>query len=537
MSKKPDDIQNLIDANLGQLPKNSKGAHFDPDNKCNQELMRSINDKLQENGKILQERALVHKQEIKEEMIEGKHQLEVKTDLELITSKLADACKILELVLRPHEIVRLTSKDSTKFLFRGNNMPFSLTHILDKHQTNALGIVLSFNHNITSLELFSWNQDGSEAIIALSDILKNNRILTSLKLCGTEMGNKGAEAIAEALMSNQTITVLDLQSNRLSQNDVKTFASMLRINNTLKSLTFQEITDDNFGRWSGVKLLAEAIETNQSLTCLDLQNNNIRTMGAVALSKMLESNRILASLILSGNSSSDIIRSCAKALGENKTLTSLVLSVDPSFRDVLNELSDILKRNTGLRRFDLSNASIGDDQVTILSEGLKTNKALTSLDLTHNPIGNEGAIALADMLEVNQTLTTLQLSFDGSINQEIHERIEALTKQNQHTQAAESISRANWIRISPLLAFERANASSSLKDSVLALIPGIVKLIEKDEFKPKTSKPKDVKKSLLSQYCLVSLSGFIGTRFFQNEVRMDEANDCVNKVTTLQKKS
>ena len=162
--------------------------------------------------------------------------------------------------------------------------------------------------------------------------------------------------------------------------------------------------DNNEIGVEGAKELAEALETNTSLTTVILSNNGIGDRGAIALATALRANHTLKSLDLSNNGIGDRgANMLADALGTNDTLK--------------------------IKSLNLGNNDIGDRGAIALAGALGTNKTLTTLNLTANDIGEEGAIALATALGTNKTLTSLELNNNNRISARISQVLaEALRK-------------------------------------------------------------------------------------------------------------
>ncbi|KAG0041713.1 hypothetical protein BGZ83_001406, partial [Gryganskiella cystojenkinii] len=177
---------------------------------------------------------------------------------------------------------------------------------------------------------------------------------------------------------------------------VRVLAEALKFNTTLTSL---DLHSNSIGG-SGTQALGEALKTNTTLTSLNLWNNSIGDSGAQALGEALKTNTSLATLILQWNS---IGGSGGQALGEslktNTTLTSLNLWDNWIGDDGAQALGEALTTNTTLTSLNLGNNSIKEAQA--LGEALKTNTTLISLNLWNNSIGDGGAQALGEALKTN----------------------------------------------------------------------------------------------------------------------------------------
>jgi Ran GTPase-activating protein (RanGAP) involved in mRNA processing and transport len=102
--------------------------------------------------------------------------------------------------------------------------------------------------------------------------------------------------------------------------------------------------------------LSHVLESNNTLTSLNLQGNNIGLEGSIAIGRALE---------------------------KNTTLTQLHLKINP----------------------------IGNNGIIALSRALEKNRTLLTLQLEHTKLrGAEAGIAMGNALEKNATLTNLDLA-------------------------------------------------------------------------------------------------------------------------------
>jgi hypothetical protein len=110
--------------------------------------------------------------------------------------------------------------------------------------------------------------------VCLFTVLQINATLTSLDLGGNhKIGVAGVTALASGLQTNTTLTSLNLEFNGIGT--------------------------------AGATALATALQTNTTLTSLDLGGNDIGDAGATALATALQTNTTLTELILYGNNICD----------------------------------------------------------------------------------------------------------------------------------------------------------------------------------------------------------------------------------------
>ncbi len=198
-----------------------------------------------------------------------------------------------------------------------------------------------------NIETFLENNNlNVEALQAkLNEYRETDHLNTKLYYCATSRSY--ALQFFEILGTNTTVTSINLTGDKRTNLLVKALAR----NNilTLKHFVWHNCIGDE-----GAKALAEALETNATLTSINLTENNIGDEGAKALAEGLKTNATLTSINLGGN-------------------------------------------------------NIGDEGAKALAEVLKTNKTVTSINLLGNKIGAEGAKALAEGLKTNATLTSINL--------------------------------------------------------------------------------------------------------------------------------
>ena len=220
-------------------------------------------------------------------------------------------------------------------------------------------------------------------------------------------GDAAAPVLAAVLETNTTLTKLDLSWNNLGPAGAESLATALKTNTTLTNL---DLSDNNLGP-AGAESLATALKTNTTLTNLKLSDNNLGPAGAESLAIALKTNTALTNLNLSGSSLGPAdAESLATALKTNTTLTNLVLSWNDLGPASAESLATALETNTTLTKLDLSWNNLGPAGAESLATALKTNTTLTNLDLSKNKLGPAGAESLATALKTNTTLTILNLS-------------------------------------------------------------------------------------------------------------------------------
>ena len=180
-----------------------------------------------------------------------------------------------------------------------------------------------------------------------------------------------------------------------------------------------------------VVVLAEAFQTNTTLTALYLFNSDLDGAGAAALANALQTNTALTKLFLSDNNlGADGCAALANALQTNTTLTVLHLTHNNLGADGVAALANALQTNTTLTVLDLSDNNLGAEGAAALANLLQTNTTLKELDLSYSNLEAAGVAALANTLNINTTLSTLVLSeshFSQSVKEVPGDRIKLET--------------------------------------------------------------------------------------------------------------
>ena len=224
-----------------------------------------------------------------------------------------------------------------------------------------------------------------------------------------QIGDATAVVFGAALETNTTLSDLDLSYNNLRLAAAESLAAALEINATL---TYLNLSYNELGP-SGAESLARAFERNTSLTILDLSYNGLGPAGADYLASALKTNTTLTNLTVSGNCLGPAgAESFASALITNTSLTNLDLSGNNIGPVGIESLSVALKTNATMTYLVLSANKLGPVDADLLVAALETNKTLEYLKLSHNDLGLAGAKSLSGALETNATLKLLDLSYN-----------------------------------------------------------------------------------------------------------------------------
>ena len=224
---------------------------------------------------------------------------------------------------------------------------------------------------------------------------------------GQGIGDATAAVLATALETNTTLTNLNLSGNNLGPSGAESLATALKTNTSLSNLNF---SGNNLGP-AGAESLATALKTNTILTNLDFSGNNVGPAGAESLARALKTNTTLTNLNMSVNNlGPEGAESLATVLKTNTTLTNLDLSGNNLGPADAESLATALQKNKTLTNLNLSVNNLGPAGAESLAKALKTNTTLTNLDLMRNNLVSAGAESLATALETNTSLTHLGLA-------------------------------------------------------------------------------------------------------------------------------
>ena len=270
---------------------------------------------------------------------------------------------------------------------------------LGVHAGQAAGCLLALSPRIGNLDLYDADLT-DKAVIALSDGLRANTSLLSLRLGRNPIGAAGAAALASAVSEHGTLAVLLLNGCQIGEEGGAAIATLLeqqvragRLKLTNLNLLANAIGADAAARLvavftkqpqlqslcgverdqselellrkgldsSDARLLAHDVRRNRSVQRLNLFKNNLGPDGAAALATALEEGQSgLTSLDLSLNKiGTRGGEALARALGANSTLITLNLANNELGADTASHLATALEHNTALRALWLTQNDFG----------------------------------------------------------------------------------------------------------------------------------------------------------------------------------
>ncbi|XP_072895122.1 NACHT, LRR and PYD domains-containing protein 3-like [Hemitrygon akajei] len=215
----------------------------------------------------------------------------------------------------------------------------------------------------------------------LSGVMKRQDCkLQSLKLDGNNLTHKSCEQLVEVLPTNQSITFLDLSDNNIQDKGVSLLCDAL----TKENCTLQILrVCNNKLTASCSEQLASMINTNKTLTELDISFNRIGEEGLKRLCEALKNEECKL-----------------EKLGLN-SIFAFEFGIMGTYEDApgAENLYDLLQdKNCTLQSLGLAKNSYTVESCKQLISALKENQSLKELDLSSNSLQNEGMIALCEIL-------------------------------------------------------------------------------------------------------------------------------------------
>jgi NLR family CARD domain-containing protein 3 len=189
----------------------------------------------------------------------------------------------------------------------------------------------------------------STGALSIQGLIVNSQNLKSLNISDNDLGNIGVTALTRGLQQSSTCHLcrLDVNSNNITSVGAISVAAMLRVNKSLEelNLSFNNIGDE------GAMTIATALQINTTLRCLSLRRNGIGNIGAQSIAKTLPHMTALKELILSKNDF-DHIGASALLCGLRSNVELEYLNVEEKASDssILREIVRCVRLNKAGRR-------------------------------------------------------------------------------------------------------------------------------------------------------------------------------------------
>lgn len=255
---------------------------------------------------------------------------------------------------------------------------------------------------------------GPKSGAILAEILANNSHFTRIHLAKNFLGDAGAFAFSEVLRLNNTLIELDLSSNNISHAGAILLFNALESNQTLISLKLH--SDEGLNRNKldsrGCQPLATLLKKNLSLQFLSLKGTCIDSVGVQFISSGLENNETLSYLDLSNNQIGLSLCSSFVHCLPICALMELNIARNCIGNKGIAELASVfcttIKICT-LQKLDISENDISWPGLAPLLESLLKNEHLTTLIVDDNYLPGRGCLCLANFLWENVTLRNLSM--------------------------------------------------------------------------------------------------------------------------------
>ena len=237
-------------------------------------------------------------------------------------------------------------------------------------------VIDSFNNpknSLTSLDL-SENFFNNVSFISLTNLIDKTVCLRELFLKGILIEHQNWVSLCESLKSNKTIKVLDISKNNIDDEQLIQIINLFKFNNTISSLNLSS----NKLKEPGILMLSDFLKKDPTFFKeLDISSNYIKDSASNLIDSLII-NTSLNTLSLSDCFSINNIDLLSKLIQFNNSITSL----DLSNNNIDNKsFFQSLEKNSSIVSLKLSNCNL---QTHNYFENLKNNQTLTSLDLSRN---------------------------------------------------------------------------------------------------------------------------------------------------------
>ena len=283
----------------------------------------------------------------------------------------------------------------------------------------------------------SKNRISEEGIMRILEACANTRTLHKLVCTHGILSKSGLVGIIEYIKKEKAVQIFNASWNSVGtkngilvnivnfQLDTK---QNLYDNITEELWPVREITEHYTGeficcgfefenlqriRLTEIEILSGCFRINNTLTEINLSNNNITDKGIEKLAKAIKINMILQNLDISCNKiSSDGILTLSNCLKISKTLCKLNISDNNVNDHGAKYLSEVIQVSRALQELNVSKNLISKEGVMMIAEACTKYKTLCKLVCTHNNLSKSG---LSNIIEYIKKENAIQI-FDASWN-------------------------------------------------------------------------------------------------------------------------
>jgi Ran GTPase-activating protein 1 len=260
----------------------------------------------------------------------------------------------------------LKSQSSLKALYFMNNG-------ISEEAAHAIRELLPSAENLRVLH-FHNNMSGDSGAIELSHIVRQAPNLEDFQFSSTRVGTDGGIALAEALRSSKSLTRIDLRDNMFGPEPGLALARTLKLHTNLVevSLSYLGLTDE--GALAIIKALADGA---LQLHILELSGNDITAAIAPALAAYIRSLQQLKILNLSENELRDkgTVTVSKALLEEHENLEELDLSENKITRIGALAAAQAVANKVGFKSLNLNSNFISESGIEAVQEVLSNGSA------------------------------------------------------------------------------------------------------------------------------------------------------------------
>lgn len=308
----------------------------------------------------------------------------------------------------------------------------------------VLSEILYNANRIARLDLTK-NNIGDRGLEILVNSIKNSLSLLSLNLTSNSITYKGGNIIFRELVHQQSIIDLNISSKEGRNRNRVTWEGLKYIEYFLTENIFIEILNlsGNSIRNEGFILLCRGLKYNQSITNLDVSNNEIYEKGIKQGLEYINNEKIYTKIFSLNISSNNILDGGIISLSNNlryfpnlhvlniafcgiefngfkfllKTIQYIkrIESLNVSGNKLKNKNFDYVKQffcSFNIKYLNMAKCKLGDESGHILGECIAVNETLKSVNISGNEITDVGFKSFINIFKNNNSIE----NFDCSCN-------------------------------------------------------------------------------------------------------------------------
>lgn len=272
----------------------------------------------------------------------------------------------------------------------------------------------------------------------LARAFQKDPVFTEVSLSDCMLTEEGTRILLAGLFHNTSVKCLDLKGNNLRSTGAEVLGKLLGCNKTLRTLVLEW---NALGVWEeSFSLFCDGLASNNTLTKLDLRNNQINHQGASELALALRHNSTLEELDLRWNNVGLLGgRSLLEALQKNKSIVQLEMAGNNIPSDILKALEQSTGHNTE-REFTLRESRNKSHVLSREIQTLKEEKGrqflslMETIDRQREEMGRSTRSSSAQIGQLQQALNERKSAIN-SLTAKLQMTEAALTLSEQKTQS------------------------------------------------------------------------------------------------------